>query len=350
MTRAKKKQLPKDFEALLKRGDLEELKKLFDTYDVNARGGYSKQTALAFNDCPDELAHWLVEHGADLAALDSYDNTPLHTRSRAWNGRIAVLLELGADVNHGENARGTPLHAAAGSYITANADLLLRHGAHVDALNRDGHTPLACALQQCSNLHIERMAALAELLLAAGARQTAEMKVFVARIGTDFEFHRGGFNPDFLEATSAALEKLYVLFDVAPAPWHILHDGKSPIVAQSVRWEDQHHELWELLVPSSGAAATVQGEVVRIAGRIGDEIEGNGGANWDREYGKMAAAFLVHIASGVPLAEPLLMEARAIIGELKQKNADTRRLCELAVNWVALNPAPLKLPPPDYSR
>ena len=30
---------------------------------------------------------------------------------------------------------------------------------------------------------------------------------------------------------------------------------------------------------------------------------------------------------------------------VKRKNGDTRRLCELAVNWVALNPTPLKLPP-----
>ena len=38
MGKAKKKQLPKDFEALLENRSLEELKILFDTYDVNARG------------------------------------------------------------------------------------------------------------------------------------------------------------------------------------------------------------------------------------------------------------------------------------------------------------------------
>jgi hypothetical protein len=194
------------------------------------------------------------------------------------------------------------------------------------------------------------MAALAELLLAAGARQTPEMKALIARIGTDFEFHRAGFNADLVEATSAALDKLYVLFGVPPVPRRILYDGKSPIVARSARWEDQHQELWELLVPSSEAAGTVQGEVVRIAGRIHDELERNGGVNWDRGYRRMADAFLVHIASGTPLAESLLTEARETVSELKRKNSETRRLCELAVNWVALNPTPLKLPPPDYDR
>jgi Ankyrin repeats (many copies) len=350
VAKVRKKQLPKDFEALLERRDLNELKALFDTYDVNARGGVFKQTALAFNQCPDELARWLVESGANLAAGDSYGDTPLHSRSRHWKGRIEVLLELGADVNHGENMRGTPLHAAAGSGNAATAGLLLRHGARVDALNDQHLTPLAYALQRCGNTQIQNMAALAEILLAAGAQQTPEMKAFVARIGTDFEFHRSGFNPDSVEATSAALDKLYVLMEAQPVPRRLLHDGKSAIVARSVHWEDQHQELWELLVPSSGPAGTVQGEVVRIAGRIQDELERNGGGNWDFGYRRMADAFLVHIASGVPLADSVLAEARQIVAEVKRKNGDTRRLCELATNWVTLNPTPRKLPPPDYGR
>jgi ankyrin repeat protein len=141
VAKRKKKQLPKDFETLLETRDAEDLKILFNTHDVNARGGFCKQTALAFHQCPDELARWLVEHGADIAAVDRFGDTPLHSRSRHWNGRIEVLLELGADVNHGdgENMHGTPLHAAAGSYQVVTAGLLLRHGARVDALNRDRH-------------------------------------------------------------------------------------------------------------------------------------------------------------------------------------------------------------------
>jgi hypothetical protein len=350
MAKAKKKLLPKDFESLLEAGDLQQLKAIFDVCDLNARGGYCKQTALAFNECPDELARWLVERGADLHAVDQFGDTPLHSRCRVWNGRIEVLLELGADVNHGENARDTPLHAAAGSYKTAAAGLLLQHGARVDALNEERQTPLAYALQRCSNSQIQDMAPLAELFLAAGARRTPEMKEFVTRIGISFEFHRAGFNRESVDATSAALDKLYVLFGVPPVPRRRMHDGTSPIVAKSARWEVQHQELWELLVPSSGAAATVQGEVVRIAGRVGDELARNGGANWDNDYNRMLDAFLVHVASGTPLAGSLLSEARKIVAELKHRSGDDRRLGELAVSWVALNPTPIKLPAPDYRR
>jgi hypothetical protein len=105
------------------------------------------------------------------------------------------------------------------------------------------------------------------------------MQALVQRIGTNFEFHRAGFAADKVDATSEALDKLYALFDVPPVPRRTLHDGKSPITANAVRWEERYQELWKLLVPSSGAAATAQGEVIRISGRISDELERNGGAN-----------------------------------------------------------------------
>jgi hypothetical protein len=372
MAKAKKKLLPKDFEAQLKMGNIDALKAVFEACDINARGGVFKQTALAFNDCPDELTRWLVEQGADLSAGDSYGETPLHARARHWQGRIDILLKLGADVHQGEGGRGTPLHFAAAVGNSDTAQLLLQHGARVDALNSDNQTPLAYALQRCSNAQIEKMAVMAELLLETDANKprktkglfarffgaggvdatgsSSDIKAYVHRIGTDFEFHRSNFNPDMLDATSAALDRLYVLFGVTPAPRRAMHDGKSPIIAKATSWQDRHQELWQLLVPSSGAADTVQGEVIRIPGKIRNELDGNGGVNWDTDYKKMADAFLTHIGSGENLPEKEFADARTIVAEIKGRRGDTERMCELAVNWVALNPKPKKLPTPIYSR
>lgn len=291
-----------------------------------------------------------VEQGADLAAGDSYGDTPLHSRARNWRQNIEILIELGADVNHDASGRGTPLHNAADSGKAENVRTLLAHGAHVDPLNDGDQTPLEYALLRCSNAGIEQMAKVAELLIAAGARRSAEAQGYVTRIGESFEFHRGNFNAKSLPATSAALEKLYTLFDVTPVPRRAMHDGKSPIVAKAERWQDQHQELWELLVPSSGAADTVQGEVVRIAGRIANELDGNGGGNWDAGFRQMADAFLAHVGSGNPLPDTALTEAGEVVVELKRKGDDPWRLCKLAVEWVALNPEPVKLPPPPYTR
>jgi|SRR5580765_627551 ankyrin repeat protein len=121
MARAKRKTLPKDFELLLEKGTVAELKAVFDVCEIDARGGYSKQTALAFDKCPNDLARWLVAQGADLSATDTWGNTPLHSRARSRRSSMAVLLELGGDVNRASSSVGTPLHAAADSHNATNA-------------------------------------------------------------------------------------------------------------------------------------------------------------------------------------------------------------------------------------
>lgn len=372
MPKAKKKTLPKNFEELLKIGNSDAIKAVFDTCDVNARGGSFKRTALAFNELPDEVARWLIVNGADISATDNYGETPLHARAGHWQGKINILLELGADVNSSDSRGDTPLHKAASVGNVQTARILREHGARVDATNNSGLTPLVLALQQCSNAKIQQIAEMAELLLPAQPRQptglrsfasrflgrgqksddriSPKMRGFVERIGTNFEFHRSGFNPESKDATSAALDKLYSLFGVPPVPRRSMHDGKSPIVAKATRWEDRHQELWELLVPSSGAAGTVQGEVIRISGRISRELDGNGGINWDAEFGQMADALLTHLGSGESLPDPKLKQAAKIVSEVKRKYGDTRRLSELAVEWVALNPKPIALPTPLYKR
>ena len=241
---AKNKTLPKDFEALLKEGNLEKLKAVFDKCSIDARGGYSKQTALAFSECPDQLAAWLVANGLSLSLADSYGETPLQARSGHWNGKIRGLLA----------------------------------------------------------------------------------------------------------ATTEALEHLYRLFDVTPVPRRNMHDGVSPIIARAKRWQDQHQELWELLVSGSGAAQTVQGEVIRISGRIAHEVEGNGGTNWDAQFKQMADAWLTHIKSGNQLSAAEIDEAAELIKEIKGRGGDMERLCELSTVWVALNPLPKVLPKPEYQR
>jgi hypothetical protein len=371
MAKPKKKLLPKNFEEILKVGTIDDIKAIFGECDINARGGAFKQSALAFAECPEELTRWLVEQGADLSAPDTYGETPLHSLAGHWQGRVELLLELGADVHHDGGGRGTPLHQAAKVGNLRAAQALLAHGASVDAKNADGQTPLVAALQQCSNIMIERLAPMAELLLNAMAKPvkkpnsffarimggatppstvTPEMKARVTQIGVEFEFHRTGFNPEAVDAVSHALSRLYVLFDVPPVPRRALHDGKALIVAKPGRWEEQHQQLWAWLVPSSGAAPTVQGEVIRIAGRLTDELERNGGQNWDKDFRRMADAFLRYIASGEPLPALDLEAAKRIASDVKSLRGDAWPLGKLAVDWVALNPNPIPTPSPDYRR
>jgi ankyrin repeat protein len=353
MSKRKRKTLPKDFDQLLEHAPFAELIAVFDVCDLEATGGYSKSTALGFYNCPDDLVRWLVQQGADVDARDQYQRTALHHRSSSWKGGVDLLLDLGADIEAQDYQGETPLQAAIKSHKAEAIDALIRRGANKEVRSRQGYSLLHLALLTTSNADITATAKIAQILLEAGSQVDAAMRLEVRRVGREFEFHRAGFNPDSLAAIDAALATLYRLFDVTPVAARNIHDGEATIVVTTADWPAQHQQLWELLVPSSGAATTVQGEVIRISGRISIEINANGSANWDADFKKMLNALVEHLGSAVPLSDLELAEARTLAAALKNGTDSaehTDRLCELAVLWVIANPQPVPLNTSSYSR
>ncbi len=149
----------------------------------------------------------------------------------------------------------------------------------------------------------------------------------------------------------AALDRLYELLHVPPVPRRVEYDGKSRITVSETTWQKQHSELWALLVPGSGHANTIQGEVIRISGRLGYEILNNGCMNWDKDFKTMAQAFLTYVQMGNPLPEAELAEVAAIVRSIRnayEKEID--RLSELAVKWVILNPEPIAVEKAAYRK
>lgn len=346
MAKPTRKTLPKEFSDILKRGDMAEMTAVFDKCQLEARGGYSKRTALGFDQAPAELLHWLLEQGADLQSTDLYENTPLHSHAGSIFGKPALLLKAGAKVDAINKQGETALHAAAGGFHVEHVALLLTHRADPDVVNERGLSPLDYALQRCSNVSLDRMARIAELLLQSGAAVSDKAAGFVTGAGEQFEFHRTAFARDRLDRVSRGLERLYELFNVTPVPPRVMHDGRADIVMPEGSWQKQHSALWDMLVPSSGAAKTVQGEVIRIAGRIAHELDGNGGINWRQDHKKMVAAFLDHVSSGVPVSD--LPALRAELGRIKSSDTATRLMMERAVDWIGSNPTPVDLPRPNY--
>lgn len=347
MAKTLKKKLPKNFSHLLKTGNLAKLRAVFEECEIDARGDFNA-TAFLMPDCPDEFARWLVEQGADIRAVDKFHRSALQSRLYSRNSSIKVLIELGCDI-HEEYPFGTPLHIAAERTNLEAIRLLLKAGAKIEARNNWKDTPLEHALRTCQNADIEEMVPTAKLLLNAGAKPTDKTREFVEKIGQQFEEFRDDFNPDYLPQTDAALKKLYKLFDATPAPRRVKYDGHSPIVAKAKTWQKAHQELCDLLVPGSGAAETVQGEVIRISGRISGELYRNGGGNWDREFRQMANNYLKLVASGNPVNDDQLAACRQLSAKLPDlDNADL--LAEMAVAWVKLNPQPVRLGKVNYKR
>lgn len=347
--------LPKEFKDLMDEGNIEALKAVYDRCELTAHDGrFSLCTPLHMGGVPDELVIWLVEKGLDINIPDYYGATPLYRQAILGRDTVKLLCELGADIEKPNRYGDTPLHMAAEFFHPKTVKFLINKGANVNVENDMGRTPLASVLMVCRGIYIAQTAEIASMLLEAGAKKTSAMKEKVENIGKDFEFHRESIHPDYIEAADKGLTKLYELFDVKPVEKRITHDGVSPIKLVEGSWEEQYEELWSFLIPSSGPAKTVQGEVIRIPGRVRDELDRNGGVNWDRDYRKMLQALPQYLSLGIPLSDQELEETKELIAQVHGKDFDDEprldRLCQLAIAWIKQNPEPLLLEKTSYKR
>jgi len=347
--------LPKNFKEIVSSNDMAAFKKVFDKCDVDAvTKGFYATSALGSNSINMEQMRWLISQGADLELKDSYGNTPLKSHCAKWDGQkqTRLLVESGANIN-ATNREGVSVLAVAADCIRYdNVVYLLENGADPLHKNDRGQTPLEYALSHASNTKIAGLVGVSKAFFDRGVKITKEMKESITRIGKSFEFHREAFNPESVDEYSNALDELYKMYGVEPVARRIVHDGISNIIVERNEPMEQFKKLWGYLVPSSGKAKTVQGEVIRIAGRIEDEINRNGGYNWDGQYKKMLKAFIQHISSYNSLPDNLVNEANEISLILNNKEYTERveRYCIMAVKWVELNPKPIILEKVNYKR
>ena len=355
-TMAKKRvSLTDNFEEVLKARDFEAFKAIYKKCELNAYydGRFGLRTALHHRDINEEFARWLVEQGLDVNVLDYYENTPLCAHAVYGDDMVKVYYELGGDINKASKYGETPLHMAADYHHVNTVKFLVENGADVFAKNDRGWNALHYSLMNSGGIYIIPMLDIAEILLNAGIAITPEMQESVRKMGEDFEFHRDSFKKENVEEIDSALQKIYKLFAVEPVAKRKVHDGVSSIIPCEGSWKKKFNYLWDYLVPSSGPAKTVQGELIRIGGRMADEFYRNGGINWDGEYRKMADALPRYFSKGNPLSNDELAEIKTLISEIKAQgtpDAVLDRICELAVVWVVKNPDPIELAKPSYKR
>lgn len=58
-------------------------------------------------------------------------------------------------------------------------------------------------------------------------------------------------------------------------------------MSKGYNWKKEHQRLWDAYVPASGPANTLQGELVRIVGKLVDQAYRNGNCNWDKDHETM---------------------------------------------------------------
>ena len=105
-----------------------------------------------------EVAEALLKHGADPNRIcPPYGDLPLFSATMRPK-ILTLLLDHGAKITADERTKATPLHSAAHlgakDYQTQvpqrleSAEILLAHGADVNAVDQDGMTPMDCAYEK----------------------------------------------------------------------------------------------------------------------------------------------------------------------------------------------------------
>lgn len=137
--------------------------------DISLRCGVLKRSALNMGA---EKGHVdiltaMLEHGVDVYAVDTSQNTALHIAA-AYNKveAINVLVEAGASIEARACDGSAPLHCAAAHLSLDAVIALLKHGADVNPQSLNLRTPLHFAAFKGGG---EGSAAVVDVLLRAGA-------------------------------------------------------------------------------------------------------------------------------------------------------------------------------------
>ena len=139
--------------------------------DVHSHGSPKGNTPLHFASHMGhvDVARFLLEHGADVTALNMFRGTPLHLASERGRVEVAdLLIERGADVSADKEELETPLHLASQNGHVEVVRLLVERGADVTLENKIGWTPLHKA---SDTGHVE----VATLLIECGADVTGKV-------------------------------------------------------------------------------------------------------------------------------------------------------------------------------
>lgn len=315
------KTLPADTEQIIASGDVEAISQVAANYDDN--------------DSADNIEGGLIHMCVKRARLD----------------QIPVLIERGADINERNASGKTPLFEVVKSFSAVDVERMILWGADpcVTASSRNlGEVTLVEYLLDNSNF-VDTPRALAVIRLLLSFRAPVGERVVWMLQSKDRERYRFSTHGLPLNITraefdvaAASLRELCALFGVEqreakPA----LKVGERLDLDSSVPPLCQYGDLWDQLVPDSGQCETLQGEVIRIVGRISYEVCGEGQEKRGRSLRVLLNEYIRLVSFLKSLPSDDLSRAKAAVVSLMRRNADMKsvyEIAELAVEWVRLNP------------
>ena len=250
--------------------------------------------------------------------------TPLHSAGRDLE-KARRLIDAGANVNARDQAGRTPLHNAAFNANVELMDLLLSHGAFIDAADDYGVSPLCmiamrdgCRCRTCSggSVCINYRPAI-DLLLARGAR----VSIFTACALDDRERvaellamdasqvrARIGLrqSPLHIAAAHGHAEIVSILLDSHADPNAADYHGATPLRATAL---NGHRQVAEMLVSRGAALDIHSAAALGMADRVEAMLQDNPGLASSKARDQDVAGTPLHwaaIGPNVSVAERLL--------------------------------------------
>jgi len=360
-----RKTLPSDIEEVIASGDVEAVARAVERCEVGAYlRGDAYESRLMHFPASEEITDFLLARGEDINSRDRYERTPIH--ARVWSrclDQIPLLVARGGDINARDTSDQTALFGVVERFPVADVSRMMSWGADplvvADSRVYGKATLVENVVSWHNFLDAPRALAVIRLLLSVGAPVGEGVSTALRsmdRMRCTFITHGlpETVSQTVFDEASAALSELCSLFGVEQR-----EAQRAPAVGERLTFDagatptQMFSRLWDQLVPDSGQCKTLQGEVIRIAGRVGHEVFDNGGINWDRSFGKLLDQYLRVVASGVPLPPDSLSRAEAAVASLKGRSMSHQAvddITELAVEWVRLNPVLVESDLPDMGR
>ncbi len=356
---AKKKELVENFQQIIDSGDLEAFKKVFDTCEISATKapepiGKGKRKFLFNNNCnafsyknltPAHI-QFLIDSGLDPNSNCGYGYSAITFQS-SNKENLKCLLDNGADLECVVSPQfGTALTIACMCLDTEGARNLIDAGASINSAGVEDAL-IDLALCHSDENHVAEPLRIAKMLLDHGAETTEDTKDCVSRVGAFFEAKKDELDKEQIDELAPIMNELYRRFELTPVVVsdNDKHDDVSVITVRGNTWKEQYNELWAKLVPASGKAQTVQGEMIRIIGKVSYEILDNGGLNWGGDYKKMLKALSGFMNSFDSSGNAPVDEATGIIKKISASTDEKplNRLTEIIVDLIISNPQPVPL-------
>ncbi|MCI5057931.1 MAG: ankyrin repeat domain-containing protein, partial [Flavobacteriales bacterium] len=225
-------------------------------------------SAVRINDT--EYIQAYYDQGKDIDEIKDGASPLMHAAALGFVASAKLLINLGANVNL--NPDGTALHWAISNSNHEIVNMILEANADCSQVDSFGNDPLFKITMERWPNKIE----VVNKMLRLGANPHSKTKVGLSAVALAERTNDSELLKIFAEFSN---ENAKDLSYQAPQRSKILQ-----ALTKEYNWKKVYNDLWEELVPPSGNASSVQGELLRCIGKLTDEAFRNGNMNWgDKE-------------------------------------------------------------------